>query len=76
MIPLQVIVATKVAGYSKDSHLPGNRNVPPTKEQADCRLDAANIEAAVAASLRRLRTDHIDLYQLHWPDRYVPLFGQ
>lgn len=71
-----MIVATKVAGYSKDSHLPGNRNVPPTKEKADCRLDAANIEAAVAASLRRLRTDYIDLYQLHWPDRYVPLFGQ
>ena len=24
----------------------------------------------------RLQTDYIDLYQIHWPDRYVPLFGQ
>ncbi|MFM7438365.1 MAG: aldo/keto reductase [Snowella sp.] len=25
--------------------------------------------------LKRLQTDYIDLYQIHWPDRYVPLFG-
>jgi hypothetical protein len=73
---LQVVIATKVAGYSRDSYLPGQRNVPPTTEKADARLDAASIEAALAASLRRLRTEYVDLYQLHWPDRYVPLFGQ
>ena len=39
------------------------------------RLDRANILAAVEGSLRRLQTDRIDLYQLHWPDRYVPVFG-
>lgn len=39
-------------------------------------LDAANITAAVDGSLRRLGTDYIDLYQLHWPDRYVPMFGE
>lgn len=72
----QVILATKVAGYGKDSYLPGKRNNPPTDEKADNHLDAANIEAALEASLRRLRTDYVDLYQLHWPDRYVPLFGQ
>ena len=33
------------------------------------------ILAAVDASLRRLQVDCIDLYQLHWPARYVPLFG-
>jgi len=39
-------------------------------------LDKANIDAALHDSLRRLRTDYIDLYQLHWPDRAVPQFGQ
>ncbi|GAQ78599.1 aldo keto reductase [Klebsormidium nitens] len=71
----KVILATKVSGYGKDSYLPGKRKDPPTDEKADARLDAANIEAALNASLRRLRTSYVDLYQLHWPDRYVPLFG-
>jgi aryl-alcohol dehydrogenase (NADP+) len=35
-----------------------------------------NIKQAVNDSLKRLETDYIDLYQIHWPDRYVPLFGQ
>ena len=41
----------------------------------DCRLDSASVKDAAHASLRRLNTDHIDLLQLHWPDRYVPAFG-
>lgn len=36
-------------------------------------LDRHHIERAVEASLRRLGTDHIDLYQTHWPDRRVPI---
>ena len=60
-----VVVATKVAG-------PGNGAGPMDHIRgAERRLDAANISAAVDASLKRLGTDRIDLYQVHWPERAV-----
>ncbi|KAI7745175.1 hypothetical protein M8C21_019169, partial [Ambrosia artemisiifolia] len=39
-------------------------------------LDRRNIKEAIDNSLLRAQTDYIDLYQVHWPDRYVPMFGE
>lgn len=61
-----VILATKVCGYN--DRFTWFRDGPT-------RVSEAQITASVDASLRRLGTDHIDLLQVHWPDRYVPLFG-
>lgn len=63
----RLVLATKVAGPGDWlPYLRGGTN----------RLDRANIEAALHDSLRRLGTDCIDLYQLHWPDRETNFFGQ
>ena len=59
------MLATKVSGFNPNSETVGNRTVPPGPN-ADGRLDAASIRAACDASLRRLQTPYIDVYQLHW----------
>lgn len=62
----RLLIATKAAGPGRA--LPWIRGGPTG-------FDAANLRAALEGSLRRLRTDYVDLYQLHWPARRQPMFG-
>ncbi|MFT8417659.1 MAG: aldo/keto reductase [Acetobacter sp.] len=64
----RLVIASKVVGRSS---APWYR---PDGEPA--RLTPRQIRYALEGSLRRLNTDYIDLYQLHWPDRSVALFGE
>lgn len=61
----KLTLATKVAGPS--------RGMPWVREGAG--MTAADIVASCEGSLKRLQTDVIDLYQIHWPERNVPAFG-
>ncbi|CAH1658162.1 MAG: aldo/keto reductase [Chelatococcus sp.] len=63
----KIVLATKIVGrtpntWFREGGLPGE-------------LNRAQIHEAVDKSLKRLKTDYIDLYQLHWPDRAVSRFG-
>ena len=61
----KLVLATKVAGPS--------RGMPWIREGSG--MTAQDILNACEGSLKRLKTDVIDLYQIHWPERHVPVFG-
>ena len=62
----KLVIATKVAGPSRGM---------PWIRGGSANLTATDIVAACDGSLQRLKTDVIDLYQIHWPVRHVPAFG-
>ena len=61
----QLVVASKIAG-------PGRREWIRNGEN---RVTKKTIPWALNDSLKRLQTEYIDLYQIHWPERYMPAFG-
>ena len=75
----QIVLATKVAGYSMArGYIVDVRRKTLGKEAGESvatRLSKDQIFEACDASLKRLQTEYIDLYQLHWPERYTPNFG-
>ena len=63
----KVFLASKIAGNGISWIREGNDKL---------KFDKKNIDLAIDSSLKRLKTDYIDLYQLHWPERKVPKFGK
>ena len=61
-----LVIATKAVGPGRRPWIRGGRND----------LTAANLAEAADTSLARLQIDCIDLFQIHWPQRNVPMFGR
>jgi aryl-alcohol dehydrogenase-like predicted oxidoreductase len=60
-----IVLASKIAG-------PGRRE---WIRNGESQITKKTVPWAIDDSLKRLQTDYIDLYQIHWPERYVPAFG-
>ena len=61
----KIILATKIAGPGLDWIRDGKKS-----------YNEKNLTEAIDGSLKRLKTDYIDLYQLHWPERSTNTFGR
>ena len=66
----EVVLASKIAGPAREPN--GQLHI----RDGLTRHDRSNIVEALDGSLKRLNTDYLDLYQLHWPDRATNFFGQ
>ena len=66
-----IVLATKVVGPTVESRAMGSYIRDGVNH-----LNMKNIVSALEGSLRRLNTETIDIYQIHWPDRIVNIFGQ
>lgn len=62
----RLVIASKVAGPGRRDWVRGGRT----------ELTRDNVSGALEDSLARLQTDYLDLYQIHWPARNVPMFGE